>query len=747
MSEEGAGGIENIRVASFKNPMAVVPDTKAGAVTDEQLDSSKWLELHQRLLGIYTHELDRQYDNRYERAIDDDFYDNIQWEESEAEEVRDRGQEPLVLNVLAPSVNWVLGTEMRSRSDYKILPRKKDGNKAAQNKTSLMKYLADVNRTPFHESRAFADAVKSGLGWMEDGVRDDLEGEPVFSRYEDWRNILHDSVGAEMDNEDGRYIFRSKWLDLDIATSMFEERRRMLIESSRDAQPSPGSSVLDQYGDEFMDSREEDLLQFAAARAGDAFNGRYRQRVRMIEAWLKMPATVTRIRGGTFHGELYDPFSPGHYDEVTRGEGTLVSKKALQMFVAVFTIAGLCYFGPSPYRHNRFPFTPYWGYRRGRDGMPYGMIRGLRDLQRDINKRASKALYILSHSKIVMDKGAVDDIEDLRREASRPDAIIVKNQGKALILDVDRDLADAHLDMQSRNIAMVERAGGITNENLGQNTNARSGIAIQRRQDQGALTTTILFDHLRFAKQVRGEKVLSLMSQFVTEEKSFRITNQRGNPEYVTVNARNDAETDITRTKEDFIISEADWHASVRQAMVSELAEVITKLDPQIAVQLLDLLVEMMDIPNRDEIVKRIRAITGQRDPDADPANMSPEELAREEQKQMDAALDQKMKEATVAEQVAKAEKLMAEVTKILEDITSAKVGTTNVALDAAGKAIAQPAAAHVADHILGEAGFEGAGGGPGIGIPPEAVPAAPPSPPPPTPQAMPPQPMPPAGI
>ena len=47
--------------------------------------------------------------------------------------------------------------------------------------------------------------------------------------------------------------------------------------------------------------------------------------------------------------------------------------------------------GQSIYRHNRFSLTPVWCYRRGRDNQPYGMARRVRDIQEDINKRASKA--------------------------------------------------------------------------------------------------------------------------------------------------------------------------------------------------------------------------------------------------------------------------------------------------------------------------------------------------------------------
>jgi hypothetical protein len=104
----------------------------------------------------------------------------------------------------------------------------------------------------------------------------------------------------------------------------------------------------------------------------------------------------------------------------------------MQMYVAIMTESDLIHDEPSPYRHNRFPFTPVWCYRRARDNAPYGVIRRQRDPQEDINKRGSKALFILSSNQIQMEKGAVDDLDDLRLEAARPDGIIVTNKGKAL---------------------------------------------------------------------------------------------------------------------------------------------------------------------------------------------------------------------------------------------------------------------------------------------------------------------------
>ena len=133
------------------------------------LDSPDMQELHRQMLACYSDELDRQAENRAEMAEDEDFYDNIQWDPTDAQTLTDRGQVPLVYNVISVSIDWIIGTEKRSRTDFKVLPRKKEHAKAAEKKTSLLKYLNDVNREPFHISRAFEDCVKVGIGWDGDG--------------------------------------------------------------------------------------------------------------------------------------------------------------------------------------------------------------------------------------------------------------------------------------------------------------------------------------------------------------------------------------------------------------------------------------------------------------------------------------------------------------------------------------------------------------------------------------------------
>lgn len=671
------------------------------------LDGPKMAALHSQVMGMYKQELDRQAENRAEMATDEDYYDNIQWSVEDAQALRDRGQEPLVYNVITQSINWVTGTEKRGRSDFKVLPRTKEDGKQAEKKSQLLKYLSDVNRTPFHRSRAFEDCAKVGLGWIEDGVSDDDDGEPIYSRYESWRNIVWDSSSTEKDLSDCRYIFRTKWVDLDIAEAMFPKRAAILRASANTGL----SSGLDTEGDEAMDSQENELQDYTGVRSSlDEWS---RPRVRMIEGWLKRPMPAKQLKGGQFKGEVYDPASPGHQQAVESGESVVVEKVMMRMCVVIFTSEGMLYYGESPYRHNKFPFTPIWCYRRGRDGLPYGMIRGMRDIQYDINKRAAKALHILSSNKVIMDEGAVDDLDAFAEEVARPDAIIVKKQGKELTLNAERELAAAHMQMMQQSIGMIQSLSGVTDELLGRTTNATSGKAIGLRQEQGGMATAHIFDNLRLAVQIQGEKQISLVEQFFSEEKQFRITNMRGTPSYITVNDGL-PENDITRTKADFIVSEADWRATIRQNQAEELIALLSQLAPvapQLAMVMMDLIVEEMDIGNRDELVKRIRQFTGMRDPDQD--EPTPEEIAAEQAKQQQQELQQRAvmadiakKEADALKAQAGAKQAEAQAQQVLASMAGQNVTTQKAALEAALAMISAPQVVPIADTILHESGF-----------------------------------------
>jgi hypothetical protein len=333
----------------------------------------------------------------------------------------------------------MIGTERRTRIDFKVLGREKSDNDSAQAKTQLLKYLQDTNKSPFHRSHAFSDAVRAGVGWVETGLRGDPTEELIYERHESWRTVLYDSNDTSRDMSEARYVFRWKYLDEDVALAYFPDRKDVIKSAVSD-----GVSVTSEEDDEiwYMGARVTAPGQDYAASSVGRFTPidqstlawSRRPRVKMIECWYREPTKVRKFMDGECCGEVFDQANPQHVEAVEYGS-SLFDKVEMQIRCAIFTSAGLVWEGPSPFRHGRFPLVPIWCYRRSIDNAPYGAIRQVRDPQDDLNKRASKALWILSTNQVEMEEGAVDDIEYLRNEAARPDGVIQRRRGFDLKLN------------------------------------------------------------------------------------------------------------------------------------------------------------------------------------------------------------------------------------------------------------------------------------------------------------------------
>ena len=711
---------QSVGTSPFDDPtgrggvVAVPPPVKT---RKSDLDSPANRKRLTKLRDWLEQETQRQAANRYQMALDADYYDSLQWSEEEAQVLLDRGQAPVVYNEIAPTINWMLGTERRTRIDYKVLPRRKEEGDLAEVKTKLLKYLSDVNGEPMARSRAFASAVKSGVGWLEIGVRGDESDEPIFYRAEDWRYVLYDSQSVEPDLADARYLFRTKWLDADVAEALFPERVGLVRQSVVDA-----SSLEEEDADDpwYMGARVtepgSDYQRLGKYRPYDAgaLGEIKRDRVKLIEAWYREPGRRDVFRSGPQAGEALDPGNPAHQAAVEQGASTH-DGLVMEVRIAIYCDAGLLFEGPSPYRHGRFPFVPVWAYRRQRDNAAYSPIRVMRDSQDSLNKRGSKALWILSSNRVIAEEGAVDDWEQLREEVARPDALIIKNRGKELTIDRDVGLADQHLRLMDRDTLAIRNGGGVTAENLGRETNASSGKAIIARQDQGTVVTSELYDNLRWAVQWAGEIELSLIEQFFTGEKVVRLVGDRGTASFVEINTQDpmtgQVVNDVTASKADFVVSQQDYRDSLRLAMFESLFEIVGRLaqmNPDVALNMLDLVVEMADVPNRDELVARIRQLNGQRDPDSEPTPEEQQQMAQQ------AAMEQAQQQLAMAQMEATVAKLQAEVDKVKADQEKAQAESINKRLEAmysalqSAQIVAQaPGAAVMADEIMKGAGFD----------------------------------------
>lgn len=665
------------------NDPASATGAEVAELATHPLDSSESIQLQKRLMAWYYNERTIQSDNRMEMQIDDDVYDGDQWDEADKVELESRGQMPLVFNEVAPMVDWLIGTERRSRVDAKVMPRTADDVEMADIKTKVMKYLSDANRVVFNRSRAFADAVKVGVGFVDDGVRNDPTKDILYSKFESWRNVLWDSMSVDLDMGDARYMFRTRYTDLDVAKAMFPDRADVL---TRGVYNNRNWSSMIYEEDEFQ--REGHTSRGGSGIRGGVggihgYDADVRQRIKLIECQFRMPVTSKIVVDGPFRGSFLDPADRALMQALGEQGGTIIDRVCMRMHTAVMTEGALLSLGVSPMRHNDFSLTPIWCYRRGRDRMPYGAVRRVRDLQMDMNKRASKALFLMSTNQLIVEGGSVDDINETRQEADDPNGVLVYKAGKqAPQLRRDSEQAAGQLQMMSMNAQSIQRSAGISNENLGRQTNASSGEAIKARQLQGSVVTTEPFDNLRLATQVQGQKQLSLVEQWYTEEKVIRLTGSKGALDWLVVNkpeVQPDGTVrylnDITRTQADYVVSEQDYAATMRTVLFDSMNAMASRMgDPMLALRLMTIAYEFCDLPNHDEIAQEIRKLTGERDPSKPLTPEEQQQMQQQMQAQAEAMqMQQAQAQAALQEQQAKVREINARADKLEAEAQSAR--------------------------------------------------------------------------
>ena len=664
--------------------------------------------------GLYQRELDLQAVARTERAIDVAFYDGDQFTDEELEEYEARNQTPRVFNEIKPTVDWLLGGERRIRTDWAVLPRTEDDSEASIRKSKLAKYIDDINNARWHRSEAYGDMTKNGEGWIAVEYLPNQDGDfQIMLQHEHWRYMLADSKSRRRDMTDMQYLWRVKVIDLHTLINHFPDKESELINLSDDM-----GVLEDELLDEALVSVDPSdknrqirtgSLSFTQS-AGD------RDGVKVYEMWYRQSEKVKLLRGeGSFNNQPYDEKNEDH-QVLTQHYGFQVAEVTRQqMYCAMYTDDTVLYRQKSPYKHNRFPFVRRYAYLKDREGTPYGVIRSVRDPQSDLNIRRNKALHMLSSVRVVMEQGAVEDKNALAEEIARWDSIIEYKPGSKLEVKEGSDRANQQLNVGEQNSAYIRQISGVTGENRGMDTNATSGIAIQARQEQGTVISTILTDMHSLGRKLEGELVLSLIEQFYDKPFQFRITadNLKDKVEFAKINDEAEPETNITKTQSDFVVAERDYRTTMRQALSEQMlssAGVIAQHTgkPDLAVAMLTAAIELQDLPDKDRLIDGLRKASGmppmnETEEDREKREQQEQQAQQQQAQQQQAALELEMKErgAKIAELEARAAKTMLEGDLQKVRTLFEKVNTLKSGIEAGSMALQGHGALPVVDQLL----------------------------------------------
>jgi len=684
---------------------------------------------HERRMGWFVGEAYRQASNRATMAKCERYYDQHQIDDQRRREIEARGQTVVEYDIITPQIDWLIGTERRMRIDEKVMPRRvldEQSQADADDKTQILKWIDDTNRTGYQRSAAWDDAMKAGIGWLEIFAYKDKDGWSVGKSHVPWKECLWDSLGLEKTGTGKmRFFFRMKTVDLDIAIAHFPHKKAELLrvanaamgfQDLRSWMGVPGA-MLD------LESMVGKLdVDASAAMPSDMFNPR--QRVMLVECWSMEP-----------------------YQEVDDyGTPVLDAPCRLRPAISIMTEFDTLWEGWSPYDHDQIPFVPSWAFADKTTGLPYSLIRRLIPRQDALNKVMSRALHDISTDQLHLDEDAIDDevmsIEDIRDELDDPGGIPVFKTGAMAAgkVKVVKNIqsAEAHINFADRILGSASASAMINPGATGNALPGTSGKAMGAREDQATLQTAEFFDGLVLSHIMEGELTLSVMEQFMVEPLVVPARTPQGAPTHVAVNQPGGRTLRDIRAR--FVVTEQPWRASLGQAQFESLMLVLKDMAgaaPQVVLALLDTVFEYADIPNKQQVVERIRSVTGQQAPDQKP---TPEQIQMAQRK---AAVDDATFKKTMAELVADAQVAAAKGFQLQADTWVKRLEALGLAATVAQQSAMNPLLTPATDSILASVGMTdmhpAAGAAPvqlpdTQGVPPgaptpSALPPAPPQP------------------
>ncbi|WP_421185585.1 portal protein [Aeromonas enteropelogenes] len=655
-------------------------ETKTKVPTKGRLDTSQLLDLMS--------DIRQQPDWRTMARTACAYYDGDQLRPEVISVLRERGQPPLIHDLIAPTIDGVLGMEAKTRTSMMVVADDHD-DELEQISEAVNSRFFDICRlggADLARSNAYASQIKAGIGWVEVSRSDDPFGPPYRFRCVHRDEVFWDWHSRELDLSDCRWLMRRRWVDVDEACTMVPSKAD-IIRSSVGERWSAIDVEAIQGTDPNLENAFEEWAAFDDAQVEWCSEDRKRVLLQVVYYRTYTMRKVLMLETG--RAVEFDKHNPMHIAVVALGRGAVENHPVAVIRETWFAGPHLLIDRPCEAPHNMFPLVPFWGYRKDRSGEPYGLIARAIPAQDEVNLRRIKLTWLLQAKRVIMDKDATDmSREQVMEEVERPDGYIELNpdrKSNQSINDVfqvqqDFNVAAQQFQVMQDSMKLIQDTMGVYAAYLGQGETGQSGVAIANLVEQGATTLSELNDNYRVACQLMGQLALSYLLEDMTKRKNLRVivnVDDAQRRKVVMLNVQGEdgrLTNDVSRLQAHIALAPIQHTAVYKAQLAERMTQAMSQLPPEAQAACFDLLVELMDVPNKREFTERVRKSMGiQKDPD----QMTPEEKQaaqqQAQQQQMQQQLAMRELQAQVAELEGKAAKWQGEAQRIQKQVDSAR--------------------------------------------------------------------------
>lgn len=524
---------------------------------------------------------------RKDAAVDFDYREGRQYNDTDKQKLEDEGRPPIVFNRVGAIIDAVSGQEISNRQEVRYIPRVGRSAKspadappamghnggppmggppgmapqpppmedtggdieATELLTSAALWFRDQADADDNDSEAFRDTITAGMGWTE--TRLDYEDEPDGKLQDDRIDpfeMVWDYNARKNNLIDATRVWRVRCLPIADARAFVESFGIEVGDEDLHAEWA-ANAVWDGKSEPTSSDSPRDRLAGRRGTSGELQEAVivHCQWVEREDAW-RVPIPGAPGPDGTpgkptptdMNAEEYEAFKKqgeqhgvviDEEKEKVLGIRKRKRKVRYQAFLGNVVLKVMPTACP-----DHFNFKCITAKRDQKTGQFYGLVRNMRDPQAWSNKLYSQILHIInSQAKggILVERGTFDNDNEAQESWARSDRMTFVKQGK---------LSGANQSWAAKPVAQtppalqylmetasgaIHQVSGVNMELLGMREADQAGVLEYQRRQAGLTILQPMFDNLKAYRREQGELILWYIQNDLSDGRLVRIVGKQ----------------------------------------------------------------------------------------------------------------------------------------------------------------------------------------------------------------------------
>lgn len=412
--------------------------------------------------------------------------------------------------------------QTRTKVTYRARSYDQKEKDTAAAMSDLAMFVQDKNQSTHVLSQVSHDARICGIGWHQFDVQNGV----ILESRVNPRNVIPDMADLTSGMTNQRYAGTGIWMSKALAKQKWPECEDEIDSASNWGMNTAFSGQV-----------------FEKSNSVGSYYDTKTQEILVIEWFMRVPSkyyeVVDRSNRLVTTFDKKQAYEMASYKQGTR-QPDVTEKDGFKVVIVYFTGNVFLDLLEDAYQLNpatgMLLLTPVVCFRENTTGIPYGLVRNAKGPQSRINKIATRLKWLMAAHQVIMEGDAADE-NKVRSEAARPDGVLVVKPGKRLDINRHEQAIAQHLASLESADKDLQTTLGIYDESLGIETNANSGVAIQKRQLGSSRNMAMVIDNVIASKRRWAEKLLYLIQSTFTDQVALWVTDDVGEVKLLSLNA------------------------------------------------------------------------------------------------------------------------------------------------------------------------------------------------------------------